>query len=104
MEEKTVNIVEQLRQLNSLLNQAVDIAHSLPPHTIDAVELVYDNEQEALLHAIHIRLGILNRGLENRGIAAAQLGEVLHLEARIQEIAAIGHPIREPKVDRSVKG
>ncbi len=92
-----MNIVNQLRKLNSLLNQTVDIAHGLPPHTIDAVELVYDNEQEALLHAIRIRLGILNRSLENRGILAAQPGEDLQLEARIQEIAAIGHPIREPK-------
>ena len=99
-----MNIVEQLRQLNSLLHQAVDIVHSLPPHTVDAVELVYDNEQEAFIHAIRIRLGILTRGLDSRGIFAAQPGEDLRLEARIQEIAAIGHPIRDPKVDRSVKG
>ena len=87
-------MLEQLRELNALFDKVTSLALHLPK----GAGANHDNEEEALVHAIAIRLGITERALHRAGIFPAKIGEDLRLEHRIQELAQAGIKIEELQI------
>lgn len=85
--------LKPLQDFNDTLTTLVDQASHLP-RIQD-----YGNEQEALSHAIAIRLGLLEQRLKRRSIFAASSDtEIMALDHRIQGLQMLGIQVESPLV------